>query len=271
MEKIRYTTDYPDTQLVKMLVRHVVTVNNLRAATADPAKDRIGGRQPRVNVAPSGPDQARRFARLAPGRLRELLDGEFAVVGLSRSLSRRTKVTAETVRDEWGLQLPIERTLDLAELHKGYRLLGGHQERLRAGVVNDEYRARRAREDWDFRYGDPTWNRLGMHYLNRAQTEREVGMHVLRWINRRPPVPEDIVASGVPLVDIGFGHGMSGTRGIAMALHGGQEGSDEVGITVAEAEQAYKLPNASGFVLSRDESGLWVERGRIILPDVAAH
>ncbi len=266
MERIRHTTDYPDTQLVKMLVRHVVTVNNLRAAEADPSKDRIGGRQPRVKVAPSGPEQARSFARIAPDRLREILDGEFAVVGLSRSLARRTKVTAETVRDEWGLSLPIQRTLDLAELHKGYRIFGGHQGRLRAEVVNDEYRARRAQEGWDFRYGDPAWNRLGLHHLSRAQTEREVGIHVLRWINRKPPIPEDIVATGLPLVDVGFGHGMSGTRGIAWALHGNPQNPDEINISVAEAEQAYKFPNASGFVLSQSEAGLLVERGRIILP-----
>jgi broad specificity phosphatase PhoE len=267
MEKIRYTTDYPDTQLVKMLVRHAVTVNNVRAAEADPSKDRIGGRQPRVNVAPSGPEQARRFARITPDRLREILDGEFAVVSLSRSLARRTKVTAETVRDEWGLSLPIRRTLDLAELHKGYRVFGGHQGRLRAGVVNDEYNERRMREDWDFRFGDSAWNRLGLHYLSRAQTEREVGAHVLRWINRKPPVPEDIVATGLPLVDVGFGHGMSGTRGIAMALHGDSRNPNEINISVAEAEQIYKLPNASAFILSRNEAGLWMERGRIILPE----
>jgi hypothetical protein len=195
-----------------------------------------------------------------------MLDGEFAVVGLSRSLSRRTKVTSETVRDEWGLDLPIKRTVDLAELHKGYKVLGGHQGRLRAEVVNDEYRARQTQDDWDFRYGDPACNRLGLHILSRAQTEREVGGHVLRWINRKPPVPEDVAASGVPLVDIGFGHGMSGTRGIAMALHSDPQNPGEINISVAEAEQAYALPNASGFVLSQNESGLLVERGRIILP-----
>lgn len=249
-----------------MLVRHIVTVNNLRAAKADPSTDRIGGRQPRVKVAPPGPEQARHFARIAPDRLREMLDGEFAIVGLSRSLATRTRVTAETVRHEWKLSLPIRRTLDLAELHKGYRIFGGHQGRLRAEVVDDEYQARRAREDWDFRYGDPSWNRLGLHLLSRAQTEREVGANVLRWINRKPAVPEDVAASGLPLVDIGFGHGMSGTRGIAMALHSNPQKPDEIGISVAEAEQAYKLPNASGFILSKNEAGLWVETGRIILP-----
>ncbi|HET8670511.1 MAG TPA: hypothetical protein VFM05_07780 [Candidatus Saccharimonadales bacterium] len=264
MEKIRYTTKYPDTRLVKMLVRHVVTVNNLRAAEADPKKDRIGGRQPRVKVAPSGPEQARQFARTAPRELRNMLGGEFAVVGLSRSLSRRTRVTAETVLGEWGLDLPIRRTLDLAELHKGYRIFGGHQGCLRAGIVNDAYRTRREQEGWDFRYGRPEWNRLGLYRLSRAQSEREVGAHVLRWINRKPPVPENIAKSGLPLVDIGFGHGMSGTRGIAMALHGNDP--NNVGITVTGAEQEYKLPNASAFVLSKNEAGLWIETGRIILP-----
>lgn len=264
MEKIRYTTDYPDTQLVKMLARHVVTVNNLRAAEADPKKDRIGGRQPRVRVAPSGPEQARQFARTAPEELREMLGGEFAVIGLSRSLSRRTRVTAETVRDEWGLDLPIKRTLDLAELHKGYRVFGGHQGCLRDKIVNDTYHERREREGWDFRYGHPEWNRLGLYRLSRAQSEREVGACVLRWINSKPPAPLDVAESGLPLVDIGFGHGMSGTRGIAMALHGND--SHAVSITVAEAEQAYKLSNASAFVLSKNDAGLWVESGRIILP-----
>ncbi|HEU4914653.1 MAG TPA: hypothetical protein VFT16_04615 [Candidatus Saccharimonadales bacterium] len=264
METIRYTTDYPDTRLVKMLVRHVVTVNNLRAAEADPKKDRIGGRQPRVRVAPSGPEQARQFARLAPGELRDMLGGEFAVVGLSRSLSRRTRVTAKTVRDEWGLDLPIRRTLDLAELHKGYRAFGGHQGYLRAEIVNDAYRARREREGWDFRYGRPEWNRLGLYRLSRAQSEREVGAHVLRWINRKPAVPEEAAERGLPLVDIGFGHGMSGARGIAMALHGNDP--ESVDITIAEAEQVYKLPNASGFVLSKSDADQWMEVGRIILP-----
>ena len=264
MEKIRYTTDYPDTQLVKMFGRHILTVNNLRAAEADPKKDRVGGRQPRVKVAPSGPEQARQLARVVPEKLQEMLGGKFAIISISRSLSRRTKVTAEAFRAEMGLDLPIKRTLGLAELHKGYRVFGGHQGRLRAEVVNDEYRTRRAREGWDFRYGDPAWNRLGLNRLSRAQSEREVGANVLRWINSKPPVPEEVAESGLPLVDIGFGHGMSGTRGIAMALHGNDP--NNVGITVAEAEQAYKLPNASAFVLSKNEAGLWVETGRIILP-----
>jgi hypothetical protein len=264
MEKIRYTTDYPDTQLVKMFGRHVVTVNNLRAKAADPKKDRVGGRQPRVKVAPSGPEQARQLARVAPEKFEEMLGGEFAIVGISRSLSRRSKVTAETFRDEMRLDLPIKRTLDLAELHKGYRVLGGHQGRLRAEVVTDEYRARRTQEDWDFRYGDPAWNRLGLYRLSRAQSERESGAHVLRWINSKPPVPEEIAESGLPLVDIAFSHGMCGTRGIAMALHGNDP--NNVGITVAEAEQLYPIPNASLIGLSKNEAGLWTLTGRIILP-----
>lgn len=56
---------------------------------------------------------------------------------------------------------------------------------------------------------------------------------------------------------------MSGTRGIAMTLRGNDP--NNVGITVAEPEQAYKLPNASAFVLSKNEAGLWVETARIIL------
>jgi hypothetical protein len=196
-----------------------------------------------------------------------MLGGDFAVVGLSRSLSRRSKVTAETVREAWdgrGLTLPIQRTLDLAELHKGYRVFGGHQGCLRAGIVNDAYRERRAQEDWDFRYGRPEWNRFGLHKLSRAQSEREAGAHVLRWINSKPAVPEQVAVSDVPLVDIGFGHGMSGTRGVAMALHGNDP--QAVGITVAEAEQAYKFPNASSLVLSWKGAASWVELGRIVLP-----
>jgi hypothetical protein len=267
MEKVRYTTNYPDARLVKMLVRHVVSVNNVRTAQANPARDRIGGRQPRVRVAPAGPDQARQFARMAPAELRKMLDSDFMVVGLSRSLAHRTKVTSETVRAEWAdgeLALPIRKRLDLAELHKGYRVFGGHQGCLRADIVDEAYRARRAQEDWDFRYGRPEWNRFGLYRLSRAQSEREVGALVPRWINSKPPVPEEAVESGLPLVDVAFGHGMSGTRGIAMALHGNDPYA--VGITVAEAERDYKLANASGFVLARDEIGQWEERGRIILP-----
>ena len=268
-ERTRYTTNYPDTQLVKMLVRHVVTVNNLRAMEADPKKDRVGGRQPGVRVAPQGPAQAQEFAALAQTELPPLLGGEFAIVGLTRSRALRTKVTSEVVRDAWGLTLPIEVDNDLAELHKGFRWCGGHQGCLRSTVQTDTYRARRAEEGWDFRYGRPEYNRLGLHVLSQAETEREVGTRVLRWINHKPPVPERLVATGLPLIDVGFGHGMSGTRGIAMALHGNDP--LHVGITVREAEQHYSLHNASGFVLTHDPDGDWEERGRIILPEHQVH
>jgi len=265
MEKIRYTTEYPIERLVKVLGRHIVTVSNLYAKAADPKKDRIGGRQPRTKVAPAGPEQARQLARMVPEKLRDMLGGEFAIVGISRSFTTRTKVTAEIFRDELGLHLPIKRTHDLAEIHQGYRIFGGHQGRLRAEVVNDEYLARQEQEDWDFRYGDPRWNRFGAYILSRAQTNREAGAHVLRWINSKPAVPEDVAATGLPLVDIGFGHGMSGTKGVAMALHGNDP--DNVGITVAEAEQQYRMRNGSAFVLPMNQDGVPIEAGRIILPE----
>jgi len=266
MEKLRYTTEYPDTQLVKMLGRHVVTIANLQAREADPKKDRLGGRQPRAKVAPAGPEQARQLARMVPEKLRTILDSEFAIVGISRSLTTRTRVTAEVFREELGLDLPIKRTRDLAEVHQGYRIFGGHQGRLRAEVVDDEYLARQEQEDWDFRYGDPRWNRFGAYVLSCAQTHREAGAHVLRWINEKPAVPEDVAASGLPLIDIGFGHGMSGTRGVGMALHGDPQNPEEIGISVAEAERLYRFPNASTIVLARGEEKRWAERGRIILP-----
>ena len=269
-ERVPYTTDYPDQQLVKMVVRHAVTVNNLRAHAADPKTDRVGGRQPRVKLAPQGRAQAEAFARLAQEELPELLGGRFAIVGLARSHALRAKVTSEVVRDTWGLStMPIEVDNDLAELHKGFRVCGGHQGCLRAGIVTPAYKERRAQEDWDFRYGRPEYNRFGMHHLSMAESEREVGARVLRWIDAKPPLPEPLVETGIPLLVVGFGHGMSGTRGIAMALHG--DDPKHVGISVHQAEQRYSLPNASGFILTHNDAGDWEERGRIILPEHQGH
>jgi hypothetical protein len=260
-ERIPHTTDYPDEQLVKMLVRHVVTLNNLQAEKANPATDRVGGRQPHVRVAPQGPAQAERFARLAMEELPDILDAEFVIVGLARSRATRTRVTAEITRDTWDLDMPIRVDNRLAELHKGWPYLGGDQQRLRTRVEDNDRLERQTRDGWRFRHGRPLANRFGAYHLSQAETDYQAGARIRDWAHTKPAVPENIAESGQLLLDVGFGHGMSIARGVALAIHG-----DNPDITVAEAHRLYHLPNASSLLLGYDDMGHIHELGRI-LPD----
>jgi len=230
---------------VKVLVRHAKSENNKRRE--DPSTDRIGGYQPKVKLAqPEGPMQARRFGEIAIPQLEEILDEEIEIVRLSAGPAERAQETARLAAEEMGLQLEIVTDPRLAELSKGNRWLGGHENRLRRSVEKPRYRERKEERGWDFRHGTR---------ISGGQTPREAGTRVLEWINEEPQ--NQSVDPTKRRIDMAFGHGMSGRYGVGLAV-------EERDIKIVDRK--YKMKNASAVVLTRRESGAWEVKGRILLP-----
>lgn len=253
---------------MKVLVRHAQSTNNERAERTTASKDRVGGYQPEIELSLRGEAQARGFGHTVLARLSELLDQDIIVIRFSTAPAVRTRRTAALAHAAMGLCLPVDVYPQLHELRKGNKWLGGDEKRLRYLVETPAYHQRRAEQGWDFRSGRPILGRIGLGKLSGAETARESAERVVGWFEDTPPTAAGDLEGDVALVDMAFGHGISGRYGVAKLLHSDHEHSNNIEISVQDADRRYKMDNTSAFVLSRSESGLWVEEGRLAPPEL---
>jgi broad specificity phosphatase PhoE len=256
----------PSGGLAKVFIRHALSVNNERYKTATPQTDRVGGYQPRIELAAKGRQQAIRLGKSLLQNLGQVLDGhDFEIVRFASAPAVRTLDTARLAYAEAGLTAPFVIRPDLHELRKGNRWLGGDEKRLRTTVETPATHARRLREDWDFRHGRSWLGAIGLATLSGAETPREAGTRVKQWIDEVPPVDETLLESGKIVVDIAVSHGLAGRYGLALAMH---HNDGTPGLTVADADKRYaSIPNASATVLTRhSDDSEWTWKGRIETP-----
>lgn len=260
---------FPKGGLVKVFIRHGISVNNERAATGDPHTDRVGGYQPKVELSPRGHQQAAALGGILIEALSDKLASEdFDVVRFSTAPARRTRDTAAHVYESAGLTAPFVVRHSLHEIRKGNRWLGGDEKRLRRTVETPATRARRSDEDWDFRHGRAWLGQLGLQKVSGAETAREAGDRIKQWIEEVPPMPDSARTSGRAIVDIAVGHGLSGRYGMALVLHAAEDGTAT--ITSTEADNRYQLANASATILTRTADTGWQLQGSILPPAAQA-
>jgi broad specificity phosphatase PhoE len=254
--------------MIKVFVRHGTSVNNERAARGLAHEDRVGGYQPNVELARIGQQQARALGRILLPAISEMLDHDVRVVRVSAGPSVRTRHTAEHMLSTMDPHMPqVVLNPHLHELRKGNKWLGGDEKRLRSHVETPAFHERRAQEGWDFRYGRPVLNALGLWRLHGGETARESATRlVTHWFDQTPlhaaPKPNEPLA-----LDVAVSHGLAGRYATAMLLHSDPSHPNGISMTVQEADKTYNMPNASAHVFSPNEGDGWTYHGRILVPE----
>ncbi len=143
-------------------VRHAESEANL-SRREDPSRNRVGGWQPRIKLAPVGPEQARLLAARIGPAVGEILGHDYKIVEAWSSTAYRAIETGRIVQAGWSeLEgLPIRKTRLLAEIRKGIGWLGGDQgvcERMSRGRLLEGAKTRKAGTSAMGGHGQIVWD-----------------------------------------------------------------------------------------------------------------